>query len=343
VSDISLIGVTKNFGQETALKDFSLSVPQGQLVSLLGPSGCGKTTALRLIAGFLEPTAGEILVGGVDVTQIPAAKRGFGMVFQSYSLFPHLTAEENIQFGLKLKRAGRSSVVKRTQELLELTAMTEHGKKYPHQLSGGQQQRIALARALATEPKLLLLDEPLSALDAAVRDQLRTEIRNLQKISGVTTIFVTHDQQEALSISDQVAVMSNGRLEQLGTPEEIYTKPQSAFVAEFVGTTNRISTQKKNGELWSVLNHLVIGPKAGKSGTAYLRPEELSLVKGGGFTVISKTYQGSFTRVQVASSTESLQVDLNSSQAGKFAIGATVGVKINRNDPLIVTDASNTR
>ena len=343
MSDISLIGVTKNFGQETALKDFSLSVPQGQLVSLLGPSGCGKTTALRLIAGFLEPTAGEILVGGVDVTQIPAAKRGFGMVFQSYSLFPHLTAEENIQFGLKLKRAGRSSVVKRTQELLELTAMTEHGKKYPHQLSGGQQQRIALARALATEPKLLLLDEPLSALDAAVRDQLRTEIRNLQKISGVTTIFVTHDQQEALSISDQVAVMSNGRLEQLGTPEEIYTKPQSAFVAEFVGTTNRISTQKKNGELWSVLNHLVIGPKAGKSGTAYLRPEELSLVKGGGFTVISKTYQGSFTRVQVASSTESLQVDLNSSQAGKFAIGATVGVKINRNDPLIVTDASNTR
>lgn len=343
MSDISLIGVTKNFGQETALKDFSLAVPQGQLVSLLGPSGCGKTTALRLIAGFLEPTKGEILVGGVDVTQIPAAKRGFGMVFQSYSLFPHLTAEENIQFGLKLKRAGRSTVVKRTQELLELTAMTEHGKKYPHQLSGGQQQRIALARALATEPKLLLLDEPLSALDAAVRDQLRTEIRNLQKISGVTTIFVTHDQQEALSISDQVAVMSNGRLEQLGTPEEIYTKPQSAFVAEFVGTTNRISTQKKNGELWSVLNHLVIGPKAGKSGTAYLRPEELSLVKGDGFTLISKTYQGSFTRVQVASSTESLQVDLNSSQAGKFAIGATVDVKINRNDPLIVTDASNTR
>lgn len=343
MSDISLIGVTKNFGQETALKDFSLSVPQGQLVSLLGPSGCGKTTALRLIAGFLEPTAGEILVGGVDVTQIPAAKRGFGMVFQSYSLFPHLTAEENIQFGLKLKRAGRSAVVKRTQELLELTAMTEHGKKYPHQLSGGQQQRIALARALATEPKLLLLDEPLSALDAAVRDQLRTEIRNLQKISGVTTIFVTHDQQEALSISDQVAVMSNGRLEQLGTPEEIYTKPQSPFVAEFVGTTNRISAQKKNGELWSILDHLVLGPKAGKSGTAYLRPEELSLVKGDGFTLVSKTYQGSFTRVQVASPTQSLQVDLNSSQAGKFAIGSTVGVKINRNDPLIVTDASNTR
>lgn len=343
MSDISLIGVTKNFGNETALNDFSLSVPQGQLVSLLGPSGCGKTTALRLIAGFLEPTKGEILVGGFDVTQIPAAKRGFGMVFQSYSLFPHLTAEENIQFGLKLKRVGRSSVVKRTQELLELTAMTEHRKKYPHQLSGGQQQRIALARALATEPKLLLLDEPLSALDAAVRDQLRTEIRNLQKISGVTTIFVTHDQQEALSISDQVAVMSNGRIEQLGTPEEIYTKPQSAFVAEFVGTNNRISAQKKTGTLWSVLNHLVIGPKAGKTGTAYLRPEELSLVKGDAFTLTSKTYQGSFTRVQVASSTETLQIDLNSNQAGKFAIGAKVDVKLNRNDPLIVTEERNSK
>lgn len=343
MSDISLIGVTKTFGNETALDDFSLSVPQGQLVSLLGPSGCGKTTALRLIAGFLEPTKGEILVGGFDVTQIPAAKRGFGMVFQSYSLFPHLTAEENIQFGLRLKRVARSTVFKRTQELLELTTMTEHRKKYPHQLSGGQQQRIALARALATEPKLLLLDEPLSALDAAVRDQLRTEIRNLQKVSGVTTIFVTHDQQEALSISDQVAVMSNGHLEQLGTPEEIYTNPKSEFVAEFVGTNNRISAHKETGTLWSVLNQRVTGPAQGVSGTAYLRPEELSLSHGETFTVISKTYQGSFTRVQVASSTESLQIDLNSNQAGKFAIGAKVDVKVTRKDPLIVTEAGNTR
>jgi len=226
----------KRFGAFTALTDIDLDVAKGEFVCFLGPSGCGKTTLLRAIAGLDPQNAGIIEIAGRDVSNLPPAARDFGIVFQSYALFPNLSVAANVGYGLVNRRAGRGEINRRVNELLELVGLADQGQKYPVQLSGGQQQRVALARALATSPGLLLLDEPLSALDARVRLRLRDEIKQLQRRLGVTTIMVTHDQEEALAMADRIVVMNHGAIEQVGTPSDIYRKPASAFVADFVGT-----------------------------------------------------------------------------------------------------------
>ena len=228
--------LTKRFGQFIALKDISLDIYEGEFVCFLGPSGCGKTTLLRCVAGLDPQDEGAIEIGGRDVSRLPPAARDFGIVFQSYALFPNLIVAANVGYGLVNQRLSRVKVEARVRELLELVGLQDQGRKYPVQLSGGQQQRVALARALATSPGLLLLDEPLSALDARVRIRLRDEIKQLQRRLGVTTIMVTHDQEEALSMADRIAVMNQGVIEQIGTPSEVYRRPASAFVADFVGT-----------------------------------------------------------------------------------------------------------
>jgi iron(III) transport system ATP-binding protein len=233
-----LDGISKRFGAFSALEDVSLAVEAGRLICFLGPSGCGKTTLLRVVAGLEVQDAGRIEIGGRDVSRLPPAQRDFGIVFQSYALFPNLNVAQNVGYGLVNQRKRRAEVKARVAEMLQLVGLTEHGAKYPMQLSGGQQQRVALARALASSPTLLLLDEPLSALDARVRVRLREEIKALQQSLGVTTIMVTHDQEEALAMADSIVVMNRGRVEQIGTPTEIYGRPATAFVADFVGEMN---------------------------------------------------------------------------------------------------------
>jgi putative spermidine/putrescine transport system ATP-binding protein len=240
---LDISNLRKQFGASWAVDTFNLNVEQGEFVSFLGPSGCGKTTTLRMIAGFETPTSGEIMIGGNDVTHIPANKRQIGMVFQSYALFPNMTVADNIRFGLRVAGETAQVMKDRIAEMLALINLPEVAHRYPHQLSGGQQQRVALARALAIRPKLLLLDEPLSALDAKIRLSLRQEIRAIQRKLGIAAVYVTHDQEEALSISDRVVVMNKGRAEQIGTPTEIYNTPQTSFVASFVGTLNLLNAQ----------------------------------------------------------------------------------------------------
>lgn len=241
MSHLSFTDVAKNFGATVALESFDLDVHEGELVSLLGPSGCGKTTALRIAAGFERGDRGQVRLGGDDLSPLPAHKRNMGMVFQTYSLFPNMTVAQNIEFGLRTRKLDADQRHGRCSEVLDLVQLGNLANRYPHQLSGGQQQRVALARALAVRPDVLLLDEPLSALDAKVRETLRDEIRSLQTELGITTLFVTHDQEEALAISDRVAVMSEGRIEQIGTPMEVYRRPCNAFVARFIGTMNELT------------------------------------------------------------------------------------------------------
>ena len=238
MSYLSIDHLEKSFGANRVVKDFSLAVEKGEFVSLLGPSGCGKTTVLRMVAGFESPTAGRIVIDGQDVTGLRANARNIGMMFQAYALFPNLTVAENVGFGLKVKGVARAEREARVTEMLRLIGLPDFGARYPFQLSGGQQQRVALARALAPRPRVLLLDEPLSALDAKVRVSLRNEIRTIQQELGITTIFVTHDQEEAMSISDRIVVMNGGVADQVGTPFDIYNRPTTRFVAQFVGTLN---------------------------------------------------------------------------------------------------------
>ena len=264
--------VSKSFGDSHALVDLDFEVESGELVCLLGPSGCGKTTALRILAGFEWPDSGDVRVGGRTVLDVDARKRGFGMVFQSYSLFPNMTAARNIGFALQMKGIKGKAQAARVDELLTLTGLTDHADKFPHQLSGGQQQRVALARALATQPPVLLLDEPLSALDAAVREQLRDEIRRLQLETGITTVFVTHDQSEAMAIADRIGVMNYGRLVQLGPPPDVYANPTDDFVAEFLGTSNKVP----------VIDGTVLGvPVEVTAATVHVRPEHVRIVRDG--------------------------------------------------------------
>jgi putative spermidine/putrescine transport system ATP-binding protein len=243
MTHLSLSNICKQFAETTAVCDFNLDVQKGEFVSFLGPSGCGKTTTLRMIAGFEVPTSGKVTIDDVDITDKAPNQRNVGMVFQAYGLFPNMTVAQNIGYGLRIRRSPKSEIKKRVDEMLALIHLEQKGKSYPHQLSGGQQQRVALARALAIQPQVLLLDEPLSALDAKIRVQLRAEIRSIQRKMGITAIYVTHDQEEALSISDRIVVMYEGRIEQIGTPFEIYNFPQTAFVANFVGTLNTTSAE----------------------------------------------------------------------------------------------------
>lgn len=238
MSSVTLNNIVKRFGNFTAVHQSSLEIPEGAFITLLGPSGCGKTTNLRMIAGLLDPSEGEILIGGKRVNDVPIHKRNLGLVFQNYALFPHKTVAENVAFGLKYRDVPANEIPKRVQDALELVQLPHVGGRYPKELSGGQQQRIALARAIVIEPDVLLLDEPLSALDANLREDMRVELKRIQERIGVTTVFVTHDQSEALAMSDQIVVMSEGRVEQVGAPEEVYNTPASEFVANFLGASN---------------------------------------------------------------------------------------------------------
>ncbi|HEX3690878.1 MAG TPA: ABC transporter ATP-binding protein [Solirubrobacteraceae bacterium] len=236
--DVQLRSLTKRYDETTAVNSIDASINAGEFFSLLGPSGCGKTTTLRMIAGFVRPTAGEILLDGVDVAQVPPHRRNVHTVFQNYALFPHLNVFDNVAFGLRRQKVPKSDVRRRVEESLELVELGGYASRRPQQLSGGQQQRVALARALVLRPAVLLLDEPLGALDAKIRKQLRLELKALQEEVGITFVFVTHDQEEALSMSDRVAVMSAGRIEQIGTPAEVYENPGTVFVADFLGVSN---------------------------------------------------------------------------------------------------------
>jgi putative spermidine/putrescine transport system ATP-binding protein len=308
---VSLVGLHRCFGQVVALDDFSLEVNPGELLALLGPSGSGKTTALRVLAGLERPERGRVLVGGADVTKLPPHRRGMGMVFQAYSLFPNMTALENVAFGLRLRRVSKTERRKRATSLLELVGLSREANRHPHQLSGGQQQRVALARALAIEPRVLLLDEPLSALDAAVRVRLREEIRRVQLDVGITTVFVTHDQEEALSMADRVAVLADGHLEQVGTPSELYSSPATGFVARFVGTTNELPGRLLSPGAIEVLGRQLPVPQSsapqlqglaqGSALSVLVRPEALSLrfdPEGQGH-VLAMTFLGATLRARI--------------------------------------------
>jgi putative spermidine/putrescine transport system ATP-binding protein len=300
---VELSRITKTYGGQTALNDLSLSARPGEFVALLGPSGCGKTTALRSLAGLEAIDSGTISIDGDDVTDQPTNKRDMGMVFQSYSLFPHLTAGENIEFGLRMRKVAAGERRKRAAEALTMVGLDDMYSRYAHELSGGQQQRVALARALVTRPRVLLLDEPLSALDAKVRVVLRDEIRRIQTELGITTFFVTHDQEEALAVADRVAVMQAGTIEQIGTPEELYQKPTTAFVAGFVGLSNRLPGVVSGGGVDVLGRRLPLVQPSTPDGpvSVLLRPEdvEFSSTDGVPGTVIASSFLGSLRRTQV--------------------------------------------
>jgi putative spermidine/putrescine transport system ATP-binding protein len=309
---LELTGIQKRFGDVAAVQNFDLAAEAGEFVSFLGPSGCGKTTTLRMIAGFERPTSGRIVVKGVDITNRAPNQRNVGMVFQSYALFPNMTVADNVGFGLKVRKQPKDQIRRRVGELLELIHLPDKAGRYPWQLSGGQQQRVALARALAIEPQVLLLDEPLSALDAKIRVTLRNEIRAIQRQLGITTVYVTHDQEEALSLSDRIVVMSEGRIEQTGTPFEIYNFPSTGFVARFVGTLNVVSAKVLDptaGTLETAGQPIraagpISGGHSGDSVTVALRPEIISLGAREGMNQLSGvvddvTFLGSIVRVRI--------------------------------------------
>jgi len=278
---LTVSNISKSFGSFQALKEASFSVNEGELVCILGPSGCGKTTLLRVIAGLEEQSSGEIVQKGVTISNLPPDQRDFGIVFQSYALFPNLTIKKNIIFGLQTRNQSSEIIENRLNELLSLIGLESHKNKYPAQLSGGEQQRVALARALAPSPGLLLLDEPLSALDAKVRQFLRLEIKNLQKKLGVTTIMVTHDQEEALSMADRIILMNKGVIEQIGTPQELYSKPETSFTADFIGKTNLISAKKISENKFKMFGQEFdcSEPLMSEEITVAIRPEDIKISK----------------------------------------------------------------
>ena len=306
---VELANVIKDYAGHRALTGVNLSMAPGEFVALLGPSGCGKTTVLRALSGLESITEGRILIDGKDVASVPVNKRDIGMVFQAYSLFPHMTVQQNVEYGLRMRKVDGSSRRTRAVEALEMVGLGHLAERYAHQLSGGQQQRVALARALVTRPRVLLLDEPLSALDAKVRVQLRDEIRRIQTELGITTLFVTHDQEEALAVADRVAVMRDGNIEQIGTPEDLYTRPATSFVATFVGLSNPLVAELQGSSvsvLGTELPLLGTGPADGPV-TAYVRPEDIAFADSGiSATVVVSSFLGSLRRTQVRLEDETL-------------------------------------
>ncbi len=352
-SNVTLINLTKRFksldgsGEVLAVDDVNLEVNTGELVTILGPSGCGKTTTLRMIAGVEYPTSGSILIGDKDVAKIPPNKRGLSMVFQSYALFPHLTIYENVAYGLRVQKLPAKEIRERTERALDLMQLTTMAKRYPSQVSGGQQQRIALARAIVIEPSVLLFDEPLSNLDAKLREYMRDELRKLQKRLGITSLYVTHDQSEAMAISDRVVIMKEGRIRQVGTPREIYAFPQSRFVADFMGKANFLEVEvlDTNGESAriDIGGKTFIVPRAGRvrpnSGSALLvvRPEALRLISLANVEneiplrgcVDRFTYFGNIARYEVATENGPLLIESYNPEASSiFEEGDNVGVLI---------------
>ncbi len=305
---VTLDHLVKVYGTNRVVDDVSLSVEQGELVALLGPSGCGKTTTLRMIAGFVEATSGRVLIGDEDVTELPPFRRNTGMVFQGYALFPHMTVAGNVAFGLEMRKVGKAETETRVARALELVRLGHLGERYPRQLSGGQQQRVALARALVIEPEVFLLDEPLSNLDAKLRHEVRVEIRQLQQSLGLTTVFVTHDQEEALTLADRLVVMSQGVIQQIGTPTELYERPANAFVADFIGKSNFLKGRLASPGSFVTEGGLEIKVPADGSPASLLaiRPEKIALgapamgldnrIQG---TVELVTYLGSLTEYRV--------------------------------------------
>ena len=355
MSFLVLDGIQKRFaGGTVAVENFNLAAEKGEFVSFLGPSGCGKTTTLRMIAGFEQPSAGTITVDGQDITYRPPNRRNVGMVFQSYALFPNMTVAGNIGFGLKLRKRSKDQIRTRVAELLELINLPEKGDRYPYQLSGGQQQRVALARALAIEPEVLLLDEPLSALDAKIRVALRREIRAIQRQLGITTVYVTHDQEEAMSLSDRVVVMSEGRVEQIGPPPEIYNFPATPFVASFVGTLNLLpGTVVGDGSKVSVADHELTPskPLSGRAGsriTVALRPEAVELGEAGGAnrlrgSVEDVAFLGSIvrTRIHVAEGAKLSFDQFNDPALAPPPVGDTVTVSFPVEATLVLEGTAN--
>lgn len=348
--DITFRDVRKSFGATVALASFDVTVHEGELVTLLGPSGCGKSTALRIAAGFEVPDFGDVLIGDTSVVALPPSKRGIGMVFQNYSLFPHLTVRENLEFGMRVRRVGRVQRAARVDELLQLVRLDGLANRYPHQVSGGQQQRVALARALAVQPRVLLLDEPLSALDATVRIEVRDEIRRIQRESGIATVFVTHDQEEALAISDRICVMREGSVEQVGVPQAVYRFPSTPFVARFVGKVNDLEVELRSSTTVSLRGHAteILVPSTTMSvGEARLliRPEDVRLVAARESRALQGTVEnlyfgGATTSVDVliTGTRQSIQVS-DVTRAMNFEIGEEVGVQLDTERALLTRDS----
>ncbi|MCX5569120.1 ABC transporter ATP-binding protein [Kaistia nematophila] len=343
--------LVKTFGTQTTVKGVDLAVERGEFVTLLGPSGCGKTTILRMIAGFESATSGTIRIDGKDITDLRPNQRHIGMVFQAYALFPNMSVADNIAFGLKVAKKSSAEIAARVKEMLELIKLPQLGDRYPYQLSGGQQQRVALARALAVKPQILLLDEPLSALDAKIRISLREEIRAVQRALGITTIFVTHDQEEALSMSDRICVMNDGNIEQLGTPFEIYNYPKTRFVASFVGTLNILNGRvldSTSGRLSIDDQEIVTARELGGASTGdtlalALRPEALSIGHANGGsnnltgTIDEVHFLGSVVRIRVRFKDNVVSLDtFNRPHAAPPERGQPVTVNFTREDILVL-------
>jgi putative spermidine/putrescine transport system ATP-binding protein len=352
---LEIKNLRKAYGPNNVVENFNLPVEQGEFVSFLGPSGCGKTTTLRMVAGFEIPTAGKILINGKDVTSLRPNQRNVGMVFQAYALFPNMTVAENVAFGLKVAKRPAAEIKARVEEMLALIKLPQMGARYPYQLSGGQQQRVALARALAIKPQVLLLDEPLSALDAKIRVSLREEIRNVQRKLGITTIYVTHDQEEALSMSDRIVVMSEGRMEQVGAPFEIYNYPRTRFVASFVGTLNIMRGKVIDGAAGKIeidgqqilTSGAIAASQPGQIRSVALRPEAVTL-KNGADTAGNQMrgeieevhFLGSVVRIRVRFKEHAISLDtFNNPSAPPPERGRPVTVKFGREDLLVLEGA----